>query len=360
MSQPDFWNDQASARVVSERAQNLRAELSQWEEIQREVDDALALAQEGEREQDASVADDLRRQLAGLRERLTGLEFTVLLSGPYDRRGAIVAIHAGAGGTEAQDWVEMLLRMYLRYAERRGLTTRIIDESRGQQAGIKSVVFEVSGPYAYGYLRSEAGVHRLVRISPFDAEAMRHTSFALLEVLPEFADDADVAIKDEDLKIDVFRSGGHGGQSVNTTDSAVRITHLPTGIVVKCQNERSQAQNKATAMKHLAAKLLARAAEEAIAAKRKIRGELHSPEWGSQVRSYVLQPYQLVKDHRTEYEERTPTTVLDGKLEGFVEAYLRWSKGEEGMAAQSTPTQARSKSKQKDVKTQSSKVKTKS
>ena len=356
MSRPGFWDDPAAARTVSTRAETLRAEVSRWADIRRDVDEALALAQEAEREGDSSVADDLHRQLASLRERLAALEFTVLLSGPYDRRGAIVAIHAGAGGTEAQDWAEMLLRMLLRYAERRGLATRIIDESRGQQAGIKSVVVEVTGSHAYGYLRSEAGVHRLVRISPFDAEAMRHTSFALVEVLPESVDDPDLVVNDEDLKIDVFRSGGHGGQSVNTTDSAVRITHIPTGIVAKCQNERSQAQNKATALKHLMARLLAHRVHEQQAQRLLIRGELHSPEWGSQVRSYVLQPYQLVKDHRTNYEEQQPELVLDGKLEGFVEAYLRWSKGEEGTAT-ATPSEVRVKGKMKNEKGKSARKK---
>jgi peptide chain release factor 2 len=225
---------------------------------------------------------------------------------------------------EAQDWAQMLLRMYLRYCEKKNFTTKIIDESRGQEAGIKSVTFEILGPYAYGNLKSEAGVHRLVRISPFDAEKMRHTSFALIEVMPILEDDEEVKIKTEDLKIDVFRSGGHGGQSVNTTDSAVRITHLPTGIVVKCQSERSQLQNKKIALKLLQAKLAK--LQEAAKGKElaEIRGEVLAAEWGNQIRSYVLQPYKMVKDHRTEFETADANAVLGGEIDKFVESYLRF------------------------------------
>ncbi len=266
---------------------------------------------------------DIESQLTKLERAFAQLEFQMLLADQYDSANAIVAIHAGAGGTDAQDWAGMLLRMYLRFCEQRGWTTRIVDESRGQEAGIKSVTFEIGGQYAYGYLKTEAGVHRLVRISPFDAEAMRHTSFALVEALPELEEIAEVQIDPKDIRIDTFMSGGHGGQSVNTTYSAVRIVHLPTKITVQCQNERSQTQNKETAMKILKAKLHQRYLEEQRREKQALRGEFQSAEWGSQIRSYVLHPYKLVKDHRTKYESKDPHKVLDGDLLPFIEAMLR-------------------------------------
>ncbi|PJE76086.1 peptide chain release factor 2 [Candidatus Uhrbacteria bacterium CG10_big_fil_rev_8_21_14_0_10_48_11] len=246
-----------------------------------------------------------------------------MFRGTYDDHNAILAIHAGSGGTEAQDWVEMLLRMYLRFAERHGLTARIVDEHRGQEAGIKTVTVHLNGRYAYGYLRSEHGVHRLVRISPFDAEKMRHTSFALVEVLPELESIEEQAIDPKDLRIDTFLSSGHGGQSVNTTYSAVRIVHTPTGITVSCQNERSQQQNRETAFKILQSKLHQRALAEQAEEKQDLRGSYQSAEWGSQARSYVLQPYRLVKDHRSEFETADTDAVLDGELDPFVEAYLK-------------------------------------
>ncbi|TSC75776.1 MAG: peptide chain release factor 2 [Parcubacteria group bacterium Gr01-1014_31] len=324
MNQPGFWNDQELASQISKRCEVLRQEVGQWEGVVRQLDELEQLVKLAEEEDDQAFAPQAEAILESIRRSFAALEFSVLLSGPYDRADAILAIHAGTGGVDAQDWASMLLRMLLRYSERRGLTARVVDENKGQEAGLKSAVLAISGPHAYGYLRSENGVHRLVRISPFDAEAMRHTSFALVEVLPDLAPAAGgVQLRDEDLKIDVFRSGGHGGQSVNTTDSAVRITHLPTGIVVKCQNERSQVQNKAQALKYLRAKLLTLQQERHTASQRKIRGEHSSAEWSNQARSYVLQPYQLVKDHRTGYSEPDPQAVLDGKLEGFVEAFLR-------------------------------------
>lgn len=268
---------------------------------------------------------DIEKQLGKLEDEFRNLEFRILLSGKYDERPAILAVHAGAGGTDAQDWAGMLLRMFLRYAERKGWRTRVLDESRGAEAGYKSVTIEVTGRFAYGELKSEAGVHRLVRISPFDAEKMRHTSFALVEVIPDIGDVADIKLEEKDLRIDTYLSSGHGGQSVQTTYSAVRIVHLPTKIMVTCQNERSQRQNKETALKILKSKLAAIEYQKQEEEKRKLRGEYKSAEWGSQIRSYVLQPYQMVKDHRTKVETADVQGALDGKLEAFVEGYLKWA-----------------------------------
>jgi peptide chain release factor 2 len=267
---------------------------------------------------------ELSSKLTELEKHFAKMEFRVLFAGEYNRGNAIVSIHAGTGGVDAMDWAQMLLRLYLRFCERHGFTAKIVDESPGSEAGIKSVTLEVTGDLAYGWLKSENGVHRLVRISPYDAEKMRHTSFALVEVLPETEDIQAIELKDEDLKIDVFRAGGHGGQSVNTTDSAVRITHLPTGIQVKCQNERSQLQNKNLALKILRAKLLKYYQESAQAGREKMKGEHRQAEWGNQARSYVLQPYRLVKDHRTDFETADTEKVLDGEIDDFVEAFLKW------------------------------------
>jgi len=323
MSATDFWKDPENAKYINQKYESLRNEIDTWEKISHDVYELKEIALLSHK--DESLGNDIEEKYAEYLKNFRSLEFFVLFSGKYDRNDAIFAIHAGAGGVEAQDWAEMLLRMILRYCEGKGFRTKVIDESRGQEAGIKSIVVEVSGNYAYGYLRSEAGVHRLVRISPYDAEKMRHTSFALVEVLPQIADDKDLEIKSEDLRIDVFRAGGHGGQSVNRTDSAVRITHIPSGIVVKCQNERSQHQNKDIAMRYLKAKLLKLEEERKGREMKEIRGEFHSAEWGSQIRSYVLQPYKLVKDHRTEYEENDPDAILNGNISGFVEAYLKWN-----------------------------------
>jgi peptide chain release factor 2 len=270
------------------------------------------------------VGEDLESKFIDLEKKFAQMEFAVLFNGPYDQGNAILSIHAGTGGVDAMDWAGMLLRMYLRFAERHGFAAKIIDETPGAEAGIKSAVLEVSGRYAYGWLRSENGVHRLVRISPYDAEKMRHTSFALVEVLPETEEsDKKIELKDDDLKIDVMRAGGHGGQSVNTTDSAVRITHLPTGLVVKCQNERSQLQNKNNALKILKAKLLKYQEEQAEEKLQEIKGEYRQAQWGNQARSYVLQPYKLVKDHRTSHETPDTDRILGGELDDFVEAYLK-------------------------------------
>lgn len=320
MSQPDFWSDRAQAETAARQASELKDDIAIWERLNREADELSHLV----REQDAeSIRADLEQQLTGLESAMTDLEFRILLAGDYDDRNAIVAIHAGTGGTDAQDWAGMLLRMYLRYCERQGWRTRVLDESPGQEAGVKSVTFEVSGRFAYGYLKNEAGVHRLVRISPFDAEKMRHTSFALIEALPELDAVEQVEIDPKDLRIDTFLSSGHGGQSVQTTYSAVRIVHLPTKITVSVQNERSQTQNKETALKILKAKLHQLALNEQQAEKEKLRGEFHEAAWGNQIRSYVLQPYRMVKDHRTDYETADVDRVLDGSLNEFVEANLR-------------------------------------
>jgi len=327
MSDPGFWKDAEGAAKTSKRAGALRAELLEWDALERETRDLGEVAILAEKEKDADMAKEAESELAALRKRFEELEFFVLLSGKYDHANAIVAIHAGTGGTEAQDWAEMLMRMFMRYAERRGLKVRITDEHRGNEAGVKSATLSLEGPYAYGYIKSEHGVHRLVRISPFDAEKMRHTSFALVEVLPEIPEEEDLKIEPKDLRIDTYLSSGHGGQSVQTTYSAVRIVHIPTGITVTCQNERSQTQNKETAMKELRSRLAMIRERERAAERAELRGEYHEAEWGSQIRSYVLQPYKLVKDHRTEYETSDTVGVLDGKLEPFVEAFLKWSRG---------------------------------
>lgn len=284
----------------------------------------MSLAMDAQVTQDLSISKELEKEFERLSEEFEKLEFLILFSKKHDSNNAIFSIHAGAGGVEAQDWAEMLLRMILRFCEKKNFSAKVIDETRGQEAGIKSVTVEVTGHYAYGHLKSEAGVHRLVRISPFDAEKMRHTSFALIEVLPDIDASDEINIKDEDLKIETMKASGHGGQGVNTTDSAVRITHLPSGLAVKCQNERSQAQNKKSALKILTAKLSKLQEEAAGRELDKIRGELFEAAWGNQIRSYVLQPYKLVKDHRTGFESKEPEKVLDGDLDLFVENYLRY------------------------------------
>ena len=327
MNAPDFWKE-SDAAATAERASALRQEVQTWEKLESDVSEALALAREAEAEAVSEFRSDLENKISTLEAKFRDLEFFTLFSGPYDERDAIFAVHAGAGGTEAQDWAEMLLRMLLRYAEQKGFRARVLDEHRGAEAGIKSVTVSVTGRYAYGYLRSEHGVHRLVRISPFDAEKQRHTSFALVEVLPDLGDIAAIKIDPKDLRVDTFLSSGHGGQSVQTTYSAVRVVHIPTGITVSCQYERSQLQNRETAMKILKAKLWERKEEARQKEKQKIRGAFTSAEWGNQARSYVIHPYKLVKDHRTKYEMQDPQRVLDGDLDEFVESFLRWSKQE--------------------------------
>lgn len=322
MSAPNFWADQKTAQTVSQDFADIKNEVEKWESIEKRVTDLLELSESG----DDSLTAEIEKQTIALAKEFEGYELSLLLDGPYDKNNAIVAIHAGSGGTEAQDWAEMLLRMVMRFCEKMKWKTEILDEARGAEAGYKSIMFKVTGRNAYGYLKSEHGTHRLVRISPFDAEKMRHTSFALIEVLPELDERAEFEIDSKDLRIDTFMSGGKGGQSVNTTYSAVRIVHLPTGITVSCQNERSQQQNRENALKVLKAKLL-KLEEEKIAKERnELRGEYKSAEWGNQIRSYVLHPYHLVKDHRTDYESTDPEGVLEGELMPLCESYLRWIK----------------------------------
>ena len=333
-SAPDFWSDQERARRESQKLADLKKDYEQWSALRTDVMDLHELVLLAAQEGDTTVEEDATKRLAELEARYQSMEFAMLMNGPHDASNAVVAIHAGAGGTDAQDWAEMLMRMYFRYAERKGWKVRLVDESRGGEAGIKSATFFVEGRHAYGYLKGEAGVHRLVRLSPFNSDALRQTSFALVEVLPELDDTVEIEIKPDDLRIDTFMSGGKGGQSVNTTYSAVRIVHLPTKITVTCQNERSQTQNRETAMKILKAKLLKLKEEELQKEKQQLRGEYHSAEWGSQIRSYVLQPYRMVKDHRTDHETSDTEAVLNGDLDLFIEAELRRLAGKRDVRAE--------------------------
>lgn len=326
MSDLDFWQDRENAVAVSKQAESDEKEINQWDNLTSEIDDILAMTEMAEKENDGSMNTELEAKLKELEKIYDSLEFKIMFSGKYDKNNAILSLHAGTGGVDAQDWAQILERMFLRFAEKMGWQTEVLDRNVGNEAGIKSSSIKISGRWAYGYLKSENGVHRLVRISPFDAEAMRHTSFALAEVIPEITDSSEIEIKEEDIRIDVYRSSGPGGQSVNTTDSAVRIVHKPTGITVACQNERSQHQNKENALKILRSKLIKLEEEKKEAEELKLRGEAQKAEWGKQIRSYVMQPYQLVKDHRTEHETSDIDSVLDGDLGGFIEAYLRWLK----------------------------------
>ncbi len=312
------------------RAEELRTELAGWRDLESRATALAEVAAMATAEPDggASMLTDLERDLAGLQADWTRAEGQLLLSEPFDERPAIVAVHAGAGGTESQDWAEMLLRMYLRWGERQRYKTEILEATEGEEAGLKSVTFQITGRWAYGRMKSERGVHRLVRISPFDAQNRRHTSFALVEVMPEVPEDAAIEIDEKELRVDTYRSSGAGGQHVNKTDSAVRITHLPTKIVVAVQNERSQHQNREKAMAVLRAKLIERQEEEREAELLRLRGKHVEAGWGNQIRSYVLQPYTMVKDLRTGVETSNPTAVLDGDLEAFIDGYLRSRIGE--------------------------------
>ena len=301
----------------------LNEEAGRWEDMQRRVRDGLDLAELIAGEDDESLVEDLSAEVVKLEADLSREEFQLLFSDKHDSKDAILAIHAGAGGTESQDWAEMLLRMYLRWAEQQRFKTQILDRTVGEEAGIKSVTIEVKGQYAYGKLKAERGVHRLVRLSPFDSAHRRHTSFALIEALPDIGKEIDIQVSSDDLRVDCFRASGHGGQNVQKNDTAVRMTHLPTGIVVSCQNERSQGQNRELAMKVLRARLydLERTRQEEE--KAKLKGEHKEAGWGNQIRSYVLHPYNMVKDHRTGHETGNTEAVLDGDLDLFIEAYLR-------------------------------------
>jgi peptide chain release factor 2 len=326
---PDLWNDQDRARQVTTELGRLSNDLEEFDQLRRALDDGLVLADFsrealGEGEADWSLLDELSSTVDALEQSLAALEMRSLLSGPYDENDAIAELHAGAGGTDAQDWTEMMLRMYSRWAERRGFDVEIDEATSGQEAGLLSATFIVKGRFAYGWLSAERGVHRLVRMSPFDSQARRQTSFASIDVTPLLSEDSNEAeIDEKDLRVDTFRSSGAGGQHVNTTDSAIRITHLPSGIVVSCQNERSQHQNRARAMQILTAKLADRARIERQAQMDALSGTRSDNAWGSQIRSYVMAPYQLVKDLRTNHETGNVEAVLDGDLDGFMEAELR-------------------------------------
>lgn len=314
---PEAWNDPAGAQMKSKQQAALAAMVQPWQTLRAQVEDMLELMSLG----DDSLQAEFEGQIEALENEFAERKKELLFSGKYDDHNAIIRISAGVGGTDAQDFAEMLERMYLRWAEKSDMTVTTVERSAGEEAGIKTSVMEIAGPYVYGKLRSENGVHRLVRLSPFNSDNLRQTSFALVEVLPQIDTPDEVAIDDKDLKIDVYRAGGHGGQSVNTTDSAVRVTHVPTGIVVAIQNERSQLQNKETAMKILRSKLAQLQMEQHAESIAELRaGE--SANWGSQIRNYVLHPYTLVKDTRTKYEEKDPQAVLDGKIDGFINSYL--------------------------------------
>jgi peptide chain release factor 2 len=321
---PDLWQDPEAAQKLMKKISTLKEEVSEWQILRQSIADTLELAQL----EDQSLISEIENETAKLENEVNKREFEAKLSGQYDRGDALLAIHAGAGGTDSQDWAEMLERMYLRWAERKGYQTDILDMTEGEEAGIKSATIAINGRNAYGYLRSEKGVHRLVRLSPFDSAHRRHTSFAMIEVLPQVEEDSEVEINSEDLRIDVFRSSGAGGQNVQKNATAIRITHHPSGIVVSCQNERSQLQNKQNAMRVLRSRLVELKQIEQEEKISQLRGEYQKAEWGSQIRSYVLHPYQMVKDHRTDFERGNTQAVLDGDIDGFIEAYLQSKVGE--------------------------------
>lgn len=327
-AQPDFWLDQSRAQDIMRRLVGQKRTAERWRELEKKVMDLVELAHlTGE---DESLQTEILSETEKVESTLAQLEFQLAFSGEFDERNAILAVHAGAGGTESQDWAEMLMRMYLRWAERRGYQAEVLESTAGEEAGVKSVLIDIAGDYAYGYLKAEHGVHRLVRLSPFDADHARHTSFALVEVMPEAKADVDIKIDPEDLKVETFRSSGPGGQHMQKTSSAVRLTHLATGLAVTCQSERSQFRNKETAMTILRSRLLELELKKRAEEKAKLKGKHIAAGWGNQIRSYILHPYKMVKDHRTEFQTSNPDAVLDGELDGFLEAYHRSGLGREG------------------------------
>lgn len=321
MQEPSFWLNTKQAKKTAKDATAIRQKLDDFYHLEMKLKSLVEWFEISEEGTEEWII--LEQDIDTLQKELKSFELETILNGPYDYNNAIIELHPGAGGTESQDWCDMLYRMYTRYAQKKRYKVEVLDYQAGDEAGIKSVTILIKGPYAYGYLKAERGVHRLVRISPFDSNARRHTSFASCDVLPEISDDIDIVIKDEDINIDVYRSGGAGGQSVNTTDSAVRITHLATGIVVTCQNERSQHKNKDSAMSVLKAKLVQEEIKKQEATVKNIKGEQKDISWGSQIRSYVFHPYQMVKDHRTNYEVGQVDLVMDGEIDGFINAYLK-------------------------------------
>ena len=327
ISSPDFWANQDNKNNVMRELKGLKNQTESYLKLEAQVDDLLGMLEITE-EADGAALKHLDEEADKIAKVVKALEFQKLLAGPTDKNSVVFSINAGAGGTESCDWASMLLRMYTRWAQDRGYRVEMIDILPGEEAGVKNVTLLIQGDFAYGYLKSEIGVHRLVRISPFDSNKRRHTSFASVEAIPEVEDDIEIDVKESEIRVDVFRSGGKGGQGVNTTDSAVRITPLPSGLVVQCQNERSQIKNRATAMKVLKSRLYDKEMATRAAAQKKTYGEKQEISWGSQIRSYVLHPYQMVKDHRTDFETSDTSGVLDGDLKGFIEAYLRSLGGE--------------------------------
>ncbi|OZQ61673.1 peptide chain release factor 2 [Paenibacillus taichungensis] len=323
MSVPDFWDDNDKAQALIAELNAVKGSVDQYTKLQQDYDDAVMMAELADEEGDDDLAVEIGNTVTAIVSKVAEFELQLLLNQPYDKMNAILELHPGAGGTESQDWGQMLMRMYTRWAEKRGFKVEVLDYLAGDEAGIKSVTLSIKGHNAYGYLKAEKGVHRLVRISPFDSSGRRHTSFVSCDVVPEIDDTIELDIRTEDLKIDTYRASGAGGQHINTTDSAVRITHLPTGVVVTCQNERSQIKNRERAMTMLRSKLYERKIEEQKQHLDEIRGEQSDIAWGSQIRSYVFHPYSMVKDHRTSVETGNTGAVMDGDLDGFIDGYLR-------------------------------------
>ena len=324
MEEPNFWDDAEKASASMKEVKDLKSVVERADGLSQEYEDILTLIEMGNEEEDASLIPEVEQEYKNFVEEFEDLRITTMLTGEHDRENAILTLHAGAGGTESCDWASMLCRMYERWADRRGFDVKVLDSLDGEEAGLKSVTLEISGENVYGYLKSEHGVHRLVRISPFNAAGKRQTSFVSCDVMPDIQQDIDIEIADDDIRIDTYRSSGAGGQHINKTSSAIHITHFPTGIVVQCQNERSQHMNKDKAMQMLKAKLLLLKEQENLAKESDIRGEVKEIGWGSQIRSYVMQPYTMVKDHRTNAETGNVSAVLDGDIDMFMNAYLKW------------------------------------